>query len=89
MPLDDITGFNFKSLTTCVWNVIITLATVGYGEIFAESFFGRLIAIMICFWGVFFVSTLVVAVSEQLDFNFLEVRAYELLVRLILKKTIK
>ena len=64
MPLDDMTGFNFKSLGNGVWNVIITMSTVGYGEIYAESFFGRLIAIMICFWGIFFVSTLVVAVSE-------------------------
>lgn len=76
-------------MITCVWNVIITLSSVGYGEIYAESFFGRLVAIMICFWGVFFVSTLVVSVSEQLDFSNLEDRAYNLLVRLLLKKKIK
>jgi hypothetical protein len=76
-------------MPTCVWNVIITLSSVGYGEIYAQSFFGRLVAIMICFWGVFFVSTLVVAVSEQLEFTNLEGRAYNLLVRLLLKKKIK
>lgn len=64
MPLDDVTGFNFKYLQTCYWNVIITLATVGYGEVYAESFFGRLVAIMISFWGIFYVSVLVVAVTE-------------------------
>ena len=47
-----------------MWNVIITLASVGYGEVYANSFFGRVIAIIICFWGVFFISALVVAVSE-------------------------
>ena len=46
-----------------MWNVIITLSSVGYGEIYPESFFGRLIGITVCFWGVFVVSTLVVTVT--------------------------
>ena len=52
---------NFKNLTTSMWNVIITLTTVGYGDYYPVTNLGRLIGIITAFWGVFFVSLFVVA----------------------------
>ena len=43
---------NFKNLTTAAWNVIITLTTVGYGDYYPQTNFGRLIGIITAFWGV-------------------------------------
>ena len=61
--MDDVTNFNMNNLYNCMWNVIITLSSVGYGEMYAVTFFGRIIAVIICFWGLFVVSTLVVTVT--------------------------
>lgn len=52
---------SFKLMSTCFWNVIITMSTVGYGDYSAVSNAGRFVAIMISLWGVFFVSLFVVA----------------------------
>jgi hypothetical protein len=39
-----------------VWNIIITLTTVGYGDLYPKTIFGRVVGIIVCFWGMFIVS---------------------------------
>ena len=68
-PLDDITGNNFKSMNNCIWNVIVTLTSVGYGDISPNSFFGRIVGVIVSFWGVFVTSAMFVIVLAQLDFQ--------------------
>jgi hypothetical protein len=53
----------------CMWNVIITLSSVGYGELFPKTFYGRIVGIVICFWGVFIVSFFVVSIDNILTFS--------------------
>lgn len=72
-----------------MWNVIITLTSVGYGEIFPKTFFGRIIGIVICFWGVFIISFFVVTVTNVITFSDNEEKAYALLSNLIRKKELK
>ena len=72
-----------------MWNVIITLTSVGYGDIWPKSRFGRLIGIIICFWGVFIVSFFVVTVTNMLNLNENEDKAYNLLLRLYYKNLLK
>ena len=86
--MDDVTNFNMNNLYNCMWNVIITLSSVGYGEMYAVTNFGRIIGMIICFWGLFVVSSLVDVVTGQLEFARMEEKAYSLLVRLLLKKQI-
>ena len=69
-----------------MWNVIITLTTVGYGDYYPKSTFGRIIGILTAFWGVFFVSLFVVALTNTLDFEESELRAFILLKRLFTRK---
>jgi hypothetical protein len=70
----------------CMWNVIITLTSVGYGEFFPKTFYGRIVGILICFYGVFIVSFFVVTVSSLLMFTPSEEKSYELLLRLFYKQ---
>lgn len=58
---------NFRNITLAMWNVIITLTTVGYGDYYPKTNFGRFIGIITAFWGVFFVSLFVVALTNTLD----------------------
>ena len=32
--LDDMSGQNFSSMSNSIWNVIVTMTTVGYGDFF-------------------------------------------------------
>ena len=48
---------------------MITLTTVGFGDVFAKSHCGRVIAIMTGFWGVFFLSLFVLALMEVTTFS--------------------
>ena len=68
-----------------MWNVIITLSSVGYGELYPKTFFGRIVGVIICFWGIFIVSFFVVTVTSMLDFSETEERSYKLLLRLYYK----
>ena len=72
-----------------MWNVIITLTSVGYGELYPKTNFGRFVGIMICFWGVFIISFFVVTVTNMLNFTGSEEKAFNLLIRLYYKSELK
>jgi potassium intermediate/small conductance calcium-activated channel subfamily N protein 2 len=72
-----------------MWNVIITLTTTGYGDFYPKSLLGRIIGLMICFWGTFTVSFFVVTVNNMLTFTPSEEKSFNLLQRLHFKYELK
>lgn len=72
-----------------MWNMIITLTSAGYGDLYPKTFFGRIIGVMICFWGVLIVSFFVVTVTNMLNFSEYEEKAYYILMRLHHKHELK
>lgn len=76
-------------MTTCMWNVLITLTTVGYGDFYPKSHMGRFIGVLIAFWGVFFVSLFVVALNSILALDSAESKAILLLKRVRYKDHLK
>lgn len=72
-----------------MWNVVITLSSVGYGELYPVTFFGRIVGTAICFWGVFIVSMFVVTVSAFLDHTGGESKSFELIIALHWKLMLK
>jgi hypothetical protein len=65
-----------------MWNILITMTTVGYGDVFAKSHYGRIIAVITAFWGTCYVSLFVLSLLNLLKFNSSEVKAYNLMRRL-------
>ena len=51
------------SYTSAVWLVIITGTTVGYGDIYPITIYGKATAICIALWGTFMVSMMVLVVT--------------------------
>ena len=68
---------------------MITLTTVGYGDFYPKSHMGRFIAVLIGFWGVFFVSLFVVALNSIMTLDSAEGKAILLLKRVRYKDNLK
>ena len=47
--------------------MIITITTVGYGDYFPQTNFGRIIILFVALWGTFIVSIMVVVVANTLS----------------------
>ena len=58
------------------------MTTVGYGDLFPKTNIGRIVGIVIAFWGVFIVSLFVVSLSTMLEFDSGEQKAFLLNERL-------
>lgn len=61
---------------------MITLLTIGYGDVYPKSHMGRLIGIVIATWGSFYVSLFVVSLNNILEFTSPEKKSFMLLTRL-------
>jgi hypothetical protein len=88
-PLSEASGQDFNKFDTAMWNVIVTMTTVGYGDTYPKSNIGRLLGIAVCLWGVLLVSLFVVAISDALEFNIPQKNAYNLVHRLIYRDQLK
>lgn len=88
-PVSDVSGQDFLNLDNCMWNVVITLASIGYGEIYPKTYYGRIIGVIITFWGLFIVSAFVVTVTNMLEFNQTEEKSYNMIISLYYKKKMK
>ena len=81
-PLSEASGQDFTSMQNAMWNTIITLTSAGYGELYPKSFYGRIVGMAICFWGVLIISFFVVTVTSVLEFNPNEQKSFDLLLKL-------
>ena len=59
-PLNRIGMQNFHAYSNSMWNIIITMTTVGYGDYFPITDLGRFIIFIVSIWGVTIVSIMVV-----------------------------
>lgn len=58
---------DFGYYWNCFWCIIITMATIGYGDYYPRTLPGRLVIIATAVFGVFLVSILVVALTNTLN----------------------
>lgn len=65
--LDEVSENNFSNIYNCVWFIIITMTTVGFGDLTPLSTTGRFIGILSCFLGIFLMSMLVVTITFILN----------------------
>jgi hypothetical protein len=67
----------FSNVFNSFWVIIATMTTVGYGDLFPTTYFGRVISTAACILGTFVLSLLIVFLNNQISFDELEKRVYE------------
>lgn len=65
-----------------VWACIVTMTTVGYGDMYPRTQIGRFIMVCCSIFGVVNVSLMVVTIQNSLDMNSSELQSYTVLKKL-------
>jgi potassium intermediate/small conductance calcium-activated channel subfamily N protein 2 len=65
-----------------MWNIIITMTTVGYGDFYARTDLGRFMIFIVCVFGIFVLSMMMVTLISSLMTTSLEGKAITVLQRL-------
>lgn len=66
---------SFDDYFTAIWETLITLTTVGYGDIPMVTILGRLTCMATALWGSFIMSLLVLMLSSIFELDINEVMA--------------
>jgi hypothetical protein len=77
---------NFENYLDNCWVILITMLTVGYGEMVPNTHFGRAVASIGAILGMLILSILVVTMSNIIELNRNENRAYKLMQKKEYKK---
>mmetsp|Transcript_6748 Transcript_6748/g.6005 ORF Transcript_6748/g.6005 Transcript_6748/m.6005 type:complete len:262 (-) Transcript_6748:254-1039(-) len=88
-PVTKASGQDYDLISNTIWNIFVTMTTVGYGDLFPKTNIGRIVGIIIAFWGVFIVSLFVVSLSTMLEFDSGEQKAFLLNERLQIKENLR
>jgi len=72
-----------------MWCIFVSMTTVGYGDFYPKTHIGRFISIFACLVGVYFVSMMMVFMTQKSILNEAENKAYKLITRLKLRNEIK
>lgn len=72
-----------------MWCIFVSMTTVGYGDFYPKTHLGRFIVIIACVIGTYFVSMMMVFMTQKSILNETEFKAYKLITRLKLRKEIK
>lgn len=83
----DFQDWNFE--WNAFWCIFVAMLTVGYGDFYPKTHLGRFIVIVACMVGTYFVSMMMVFMTQKSILNETEFKAYKLVTRLKLRKEIK
>lgn len=72
-----------------MWNILITLFSIGYGDVYTRTYFGRIIITLLAFFGGFIISIITIAVVGELEMSKFEVNAFKMIDFLKLKLLIR
>ena len=75
-PFQYSSGQNWDSLVTGFWCCIITMSTVGYGDYYPVTHFGRFIAVVAMIWGQFLISLILIGMVITASFTTQEEKAF-------------
>jgi len=60
---------NLKDYPSAIWLTVITMTTVGYGDICPQTAGGQVTGIIIALWGAFVISLLIMVTADVFEFS--------------------
>jgi len=66
----------FSNVYNSYWLVVETITTIGYGDIYPTTYFGRVLAIIACIFGTFVLTLLIVFLNTYIVFDEYEKAVY-------------
>lgn len=54
---------DFDSYFQAVWVIVVSITTVGFGDLVPYSYMGRIIIMISAFWGAFLISLMIVTIG--------------------------
>ena len=88
-PAFPFTGMDFSSYNNALWQVLITMTTVGYGDFYPVTHPGRIVTILVCGWGVVLMSLVILVLISLLELAGPEAASRTVMVRLEFKKEMR
>ena len=88
-PLSEASGQNFSLYQNALWVTVITVTTVGYGDIYPKTHIGRLVGITACLSGYLMISLFVITLTNMLNMSVAEQNSFNLMKRLEFREEIK
>ena len=67
---------NLDFIANSMWFIIVTITTVGYGDAYPKTHFGRTVSSIACILGIFLISLITASLSKYIQFNSDENKAY-------------
>ncbi|TNV83147.1 hypothetical protein FGO68_gene9498 [Halteria grandinella] len=89
VPPDDDSYQDYTYIWNGMWVVVVTMASIGYGDFYPCSHMGRFIIIFATFWGVFIVSMCIVSVANYKQFYATEKYAFKVIHRLKMRHNLQ
>lgn len=77
---------DYNMMENCVWNVMVTMTTVGYGDFYPYTNLGRLVIIIAAFFGTTLISLLTLITGNKLSLSKTEKTIYDFAQRLDSRK---
>ena len=68
-PFSDVSGLNFASYQNAVWNCAVTMSTIGFGDLYPSTLFGRIVGVLCAMLGAFMFSMIVFTFQSLLELD--------------------
>ena len=72
-----------------MWNILITLFSIGYGDVYTHTYFGRLIITLLSFYGGFVISVITIVILGEFEMSKFENNSFTMMDFLTLKMKIR
>lgn len=60
---------DYRNVSNCLWNMLVTMTTVGYGDYYPVTNLGRLIIIICALSGIVLVSLIIISLQSSLKMD--------------------
>ena len=85
----DVITQDWTFIWNALWCVFVSMTTVGYGDFYPKTHFGRIFVIISCSVGIYFISMMMIFLTQKSILSESELKSYKLITRLKIRNELK